>query len=191
MPADPASPLASLRVPVSFDDCRHAFSSIPHLSGLPDSDCLALSPLMCARDFPAGSNLFFEDDESDGAFFLVSGAVEVFKSSPEGRKLPLVVLRDGGLLGEIGLLVGERRTATVRALSGVRALELDRFTFNRAVETHNEAALRLSLALARVLAQRLTATNEKLFDLFRNDVSDTLHRQLSDMQTRLLTRWTG
>jgi CRP-like cAMP-binding protein len=191
MPADAAFDAALPRVPVLPDDCHRALAAIPHLANLSLSDCQALAPLFCAREFPAGSTLFYEDDESNGAYFLVSGAVEVFKSSPEGRKLPLVVLRDSGLLGEIGLLIGERRTATARALSGVRVLELERTTFNDALEADNHAALRLSLAFARVLAQRLTTTNEKLFELFQNDVSDTLHRELSDLQSRLLTRWTG
>lgn len=164
---------------------------MPHLSALSETDCAALSLLLRARDFLAGSTLFYEDDDSDAAFFLAAGAVEVFKSNPEGRKLPLVVLRDGGLLGEIGLLIGERRTATARALGPVTVLQLERATFDAALQRGEVAALRLSLALARVLAQRLTTTNEKLFDLFQNDVSGAMQRQLSDLQARLLTRWTG
>jgi CRP-like cAMP-binding protein len=176
-------------VPVSPDACRAAFEAIPHLANLSAADCGALAPLLTEREFPAGSTLFYEDDESDGAYFLASGAVEIFKSNPEGKKLPLVVLRDGGLIGEIGLLISEHRTATARALGSVRVLELSRNTFETEVQNGNVAALKLSLAFARILAQRLASTNEKMFELFQSDVSGEMHTHLSDLQTRLLTRW--
>lgn len=179
------------RVPVSPEACHSAFEAIPHLASLSAADCADLAPLLSVHEFPAGSTLFYEDDESGAAYFLSSGAIEVFKSNPEGKKLPLVVLRDSGLLGEIGLLIGESRTATARALGHVVVFELERDTFNAALESGNMAAMRLSLAFARVLAQRLTATNEKMFELFQSDVSDQLHSQLSELQARLLTRWTG
>lgn len=179
------------RVPVSPDACQSAFEAIPHLGSLSAADCADLAPLLSIHEFPAGTTLFYEDDEAGAAYFLASGAIEVFKSNPEGKKLPLVVLRDGGLLGEIGLLIGENRTATARALGNVVVLQLERATFDAALESGNMAAMRLSLAFARILAQRLTATNEKMFELFQSDALDALHSQLSELQARLLTRWTG
>ncbi|RYG71733.1 Crp/Fnr family transcriptional regulator [bacterium] len=177
--------------PVSVDACRAAFEAIPQLATLNVADCGALAPMLSEREFPAGSILFYEDDDSDAAYFLASGAIEIFKSNPEGKKLPLVVLRDGGLLGEIGLLISEHRTATARALGSVRVLELSRNTFEAEVQKGNPAALNLSLAFARILAQRLASTNEKMFELFQSDVSGEMHHQLSELQMRLLTRWTA
>ncbi len=171
--------------PVSPGECRRVLGDVAWLSHLGEGDFDALSPLLLAREYAAGATLFYEDDEGGAAYFLASGAVEVFKSNQSGKKMPLVVLRD------IGLLIGERRTATARALNAVRMLEMERAAFEKAIQDGNMAVLRLSLAFARVLAQRLTTTDEKLFELFQNDISDLLYRQLSELQSRLLTRWTG
>lgn len=158
--------------------CHRAFESLPHFSALSETDCSALAPLLIFREFAAGSTLFYEDDESDAAFFLLSGSVEIFKSNASGKKLPLLMLRESGLFGEIGLLLGESRTATARALDNIQALELSRSAFDSAIEQGDKTTLQLALALARVLAQRLSATDAKLFDLFQYDVADALHRQL-------------
>jgi CRP-like cAMP-binding protein len=177
--------------PTTAEECRHIFQSIPAFAALTDEDIDALVPLLQAHDYPAGATLFYEDDEPNAAFFIASGAVEVFKSNQSGKKMPLVVLRDSGLLGEIGLLTGEVRTATARALNPVRVLELRKDAFEKALAEDNIPVYRLSLAFARVLSSRLVTTDEKLFELFQNDVSDLLYKQLSELQARLLTRWTA
>jgi len=175
--------------PSTLPEIRKVLSSIAQLSILSDEDFEALLQLFQSHDYSAGSTLFYEDDESDAVYFIASGAIEVFKSNQSGKKMPLVVLRDSGLLGEIGLLSGDRRTATARALNGVRVLELKRDAFEAALAEGNPSVYRLTLAFARVLAHRLSTTDEKLFELFQNDVSDLLFKQLSELQTRLLTRW--
>ena len=158
--------------------CRRAFEFLPHFSALSESDCSALAPLLTRREFAAGSTLFYEDDESDAAYFLLSGSVEIFKSNADGKKLPLLILRESGLFGEVGLLLGETRTATARALDNIQLLELSREAFEQAIAQAEKTTLRLALAFSRVLAQRLSATDAKLFDLFQYDVAHALHRQL-------------
>lgn len=163
---------------VAPDLCRRAFEALPHFSVLSENDCSALAPLLARREFAAGSTLFYEDDESDAAYFLLSGSVEIFKSNADGKKLPLLILRENGLFGEVGLLLGETRTATARALDNIQLLELSRAAFDQAIEGGDKTTLRLALAFSRVLAQRLSATDAKLFDLFQYDVADALHHQL-------------
>lgn len=175
--------------PVSARECRIVLDKMPQFHSLTAADLDALVPLMKAHDYTAGSTLFYEDDDSDAVFFIAGGAIEVFKSNLSGKKMPLVVLRAGGVLGEIGVLSGERRTATARALNAARVLELPRDAFEAALADGNLAAYRLTLAFARVLSVRLSTTDEKLFELFQNDVSDLLYKQLSELQSRLLTRW--
>ena len=177
-------------VSVSPEVCRNAFEAIPHLSKLSDADCAALAPLLHQREFAAGSTLFYEDDEAGAAYFLVSGAIEIFKSNADGKKLPLVVLRGSGVLGEIGLLLSDHRTATARTLGAAQVLELSRESFETALQNGDLAAFRLSVAIARILAQRLALTNEKMFAAFQSDVSDTLQKQLSELQVHLTSRWT-
>ena len=173
---------------ISAAQLCQTLSEIPFLRDLGESDCHAIAPLLSVETFSSGDILFYEDDESDSVYFLASGVIEVFKSNVEGRKLPLLVLRQHGLLGEIGLLLGEPRTATARALSAATVLKLSREDFDGAVANGNRAAFDLTLSFAKVLASRLRATDAKLFELFESDVSEALLKQLSDTRAKLLSR---
>lgn len=173
---------------ISALELCQTFQGIPFLGDFTEFDCEAMAHLLVQEKLSPGGILFYEDDPSDSVYFLSDGAIEVFKSNGKGRKLPLLVLRGSGIIGEIGLLLGEPRTATARALSQVTVLRLCRKDFDKAVAEGNRAALDLALAFSKVLASRLRATDAKLFDLFESDVSEALLQQLSETRAKLLSR---
>jgi membrane protein len=75
------------------------------------------------RTFAVGATLIHEGDTSREAFFLYSGKAAVYKQFAEGEKR-LMELGEGSLLGEMAYLLGEARTASVRAETEVTALVL-------------------------------------------------------------------
>ena len=151
--------------PASMAQCRRVLGALPFLENLQEGDLAELAGLLRVRDFVAGATIFYEDDDPDAVYFIERGAVEVFKSDGEGRKLPLAVLRDAGVVGEMGLLLNEPRTASARTLCSVRTLVMNNESVNAALEANSLAAYRLVLAFARVLSQRLAIVDHKLFEL--------------------------
>lgn len=149
----------------SLAQCRRVLGSLPFLGDLQEADLAELAGLLRVKDFVAGSTIFYEDDDPDAVYFLESGAVEVFKSDGNGLKLPLAVLRDAGVVGEMGLLLNEPRTASARTLCSVRTLVMSNDAVNAALEAGSLPAYRLVLAFARVLSQRLAIVDHKLFEL--------------------------
>ncbi len=176
--------------PVSYEECRRVLKSLPSFSLLRDDDIEALKPLVRARDFVAGATVFYEDDETDAVYFIANGSVEVFKSDPDGRKLPLTILRDGGVFGEVGLLIDVPRTATVRTLTPVRLLFLSTQKFRQALAEDSLAAHRLALAFAHILAQRLGDTDEKLLDLFAAGAPRSAAPKTPDLPQSQACAWT-
>ena len=173
----------------TVEECRRVFGNVPFLSVLDAADMATLAPMVHARDFIPGTTIFYEDDETDSVYFIASGSVEVFKSDREGKKLHLVVLREAGVLGEMGLLNRMPRTATARTLTAARLLRLNGEEFNQALQQSNPAALRLVLGFARVMAQRLSEMDMKLFDLFQSDPENPRWRNLVDFKQGLLAQW--
>lgn len=173
----------------TLEECRRVFSVMPFFSGLSDGDLKGLTTFARAKNLVAGSVIFYEDDDSDAIYFLAEGAVEVFKSDHHGKKLPLVVLRDTGLLGEMGLMTGAPRTATARALISSRVVYFASSTFYEALEGGSAAAFHLVLAFARVLSQRLSDMDDKLFQLFSelNALDET--ESIAALKRRLLATW--
>ncbi|MDO9227802.1 MAG: YhjD/YihY/BrkB family envelope integrity protein [Pseudomonadota bacterium] len=75
------------------------------------------------RTFAVGETLIREGDTSREAFFLYAGKVSLFKEI-NGQERHLAELGEGELFGEMAYLLGEHRTATVRAQTEVTALVL-------------------------------------------------------------------
>jgi NTE family protein len=104
---------------------------------------------------PADEELFHQGDEGDAFFVVRSGRVEVVAEHAAG---PVVinVLRSGAALGELSLLTGQPRAATVRAARDSELLRLDAQGFGQLM-----AEPSFAMALTRTLAallQRDTAT---------------------------------
>ncbi|GBD44222.1 putative ABC transporter ATP-binding protein [bacterium HR40] len=119
-------------------------------------------PEMAAREIElqAGALLFSENEPSDHVAFLLSGEVEVFRTLG-AHEVVLAVLGPGEYVGEMGVLEGRRRAASVRARSDVRVRFLDRQEFVSRVVREPELARELLLRLS----ERLRRTDERLVAL--------------------------
>jgi CRP-like cAMP-binding protein len=103
------------------------------------------------RSYTSGTDIIQQGDEADIFYVIVEGEVEVIKDRPDTGAQVIAHLKDGDYFGEIGLLYRIPRTATVRAISDVAALTLDRDTFTRIV---SESDL-TSKEMSAVIQQRL------------------------------------
>jgi CRP-like cAMP-binding protein len=106
--------------------------------------------------FDRGEILFQQGDSGDAAYLILSGNAEV---EVETRTGPLHVADVGPnkIVGEISVLCGVPRTATVRATSELVTLRLDQEQFMCLVEDYPEVAV----AILRELAARLDAALNK------------------------------
>src|SRR5205823_5936063 len=76
--------------------------------------------------------------------------------TPDDVGYPLSIFERGDTFGEMALLTDEPRSTTVSALTDLRAWSLPKERFRRLVQSTPE----LAVALGRLLARRLQATNQ-------------------------------
>ncbi|MGH8931054.1 MAG: Crp/Fnr family transcriptional regulator [Egibacteraceae bacterium] len=88
------------------------------------------------RRFPAGAVLFLEGDRAHEAVVILSGAVKISVGSAQGREVVLDVFEAGALLGELAVIDGGRRTASVTALTPVEVLAVAARPFNDFLDQH-------------------------------------------------------
>ena len=114
------------------------------------------------RLFDTGETLVREGDEGDSLFVIERGSVRVSKSDPEqgGKNVDLAVLEEGAFFGEMSLLTGEPRSATIQAREHCGVLLLGK----RALASTLEADPRIAEKLSRALAARRQDTTETLED---------------------------
>ncbi|MEP6768285.1 MAG: cyclic nucleotide-binding domain-containing protein [Acidobacteriota bacterium] len=99
---------------------------------------------------PAGSMIFSEGDAGGALFLIVSGEVEILRA---GERLKL--LRDADYFGELAVLTGETRNASVRAVTDCLLLRLERADFHQVLAGSFEAVL----AVIRIICRRLQSTS--------------------------------
>jgi CRP-like cAMP-binding protein len=97
------------------------------------------------ESYPFGRTIVTEGDQGDALYVITSGRARVVKRDERGEEISLSVLRPGDSFGEIALLTGTRRMATVRAASDVEALRLDRTAFDDIVARSPELRHHLEL----------------------------------------------
>jgi CRP-like cAMP-binding protein len=95
-----------------------------------------LRQLATRRRYPAGAALFLEGDVAHEALVLLTGEVKVSVGSVEGGEVILDVLEPGSLVGELSVIDGKPRSATVSALSPVEVLAVGAVAFNEYLERH-------------------------------------------------------
>lgn len=113
-----------------------------------------------------GSEVLSEGDQGPRLLVLLEGRAEILRRDPSGVARTLATAGPGDVLGEMALLLEAPRTATVRALTDIRAFSIDRHVFAERVEDGDPAALRFGLEVGRVLAERLLRLDELVVELW-------------------------
>src|SRR5215212_8132691 len=105
-----------------------------------------------ARIFTPGAPIISQGEPADQFYIITRGQVEVQLHQPNGPAIPVTTMNAGQYFGEIGLLRGGARTATVRAIgeATVEVVALDRDEFSSLIADSEPT----KLAIDRVAQQR-------------------------------------
>lgn len=114
------------------------------------ADLLALSS---RHDMKKGQTLLLQGDPGDQLLVLLTGNAKITMVAQNGREITLDYADPGALLGEIAVLDGGARSASVIALSAGSYLRLTRAALEAFVERQPGVAWRLLKELARRLRQ--------------------------------------
>ncbi len=92
------------------------------------------------KHYEEGSLIVSEGDPGDSMFVIVNGEVSVNTTNAKGKKITLANLGDGEFFGEISLLTGRPRTATIITNTDSDLLELTREDYQKIVADHPHVA---------------------------------------------------
>ena len=122
--------------------------AIPLFQGCSDRSIEIIAGIVDEVRYPAASVLVREGEAGDSLIILRTGSASVEQDGQEIRRL-----RAGDFLGEIALIDGGPRTATVIALEDIEALMIGRAGFSRLMEEFPVVRYDLVDALTRRLRE--------------------------------------
>jgi NTE family protein/lysophospholipid hydrolase len=102
-----------------------------------------------------GETLFREGDPGDFLCIVVSGRLRVVVRRGDGQDNTMTELASGEIVGEMAVVTGERRTATIDAIRDTQLAKLTKASFERFLSKHGRAAVEV---VVRKLAERLRDT---------------------------------
>src|SRR5215510_2381878 len=117
---------------------------VPLFASLPPNELKYLGEILHHREFDAGTVFIQEGEPADHFFILLEGQIEIIKALGTASERVLDVDEAGSFIGEMGLInPGSRRTASVRARTPVRALEMTRADFDALLHRRPELVYQL------------------------------------------------
>src|SRR5437773_4813079 len=130
------------------DEARGILRNEPLFQMLSDPQLDNLIKQSRLNHFGRGERVIEEGAEGDSMFVLLRGAAQV-SVAKNGSAIPVATLRSGDCFGEMSLLTGECRSATVRADGDCYVMEISKATMGEVIRDSPECLKQLSELLAK------------------------------------------
>ncbi len=151
-------------------------SQVELFSGLPAEALEQLRGLLKRQRLLAGENLFCEGDDATGLYLIQRGRLKVYVAQ-DHKEFILNIQQAGDAVGELSLLDGEPRSATVMAMENTDLLFLSKDDFTRWLENEPKMAQRLISSLT----QHIRRMTDKIRGLALQDVYSRVRHVLEGM----------
>lgn len=161
-------------------DRRSLLSRISVFSTLEPGDLETIAAYAVPKRFPAKSELFHKGDVGTEAYGIVSGRLKVVTESNDGKEAILSIMGEGEVFGEVAMLCGGRRSATVATLDPSELLVLHRRDMLAVFDRHPRIAVQCLAALA----ERLIHITERMEDAVFLGLPARLARRLVALADR-------
>ena len=113
-------------------EAAELIDALPAFDDLPEDVLSDLAGRVRLRILHTGEPVFRQGDQPDAFYIVRRGTVHIEDEDPETSDTRIIRTMDRGeSFGEMGLLGGHRRQATVRAVGEVELFEVDKGTFDR------------------------------------------------------------
>ena len=147
-------------------DLTETIRNIPLFSGLSREDIAKILGKLEEKSFNAGTTIFSQGDKGDSFYLIQSGAVQVVLESTAGRSESIAVLGPQDWFGEMALLSGEPRSATIMAVKDAVVWRLSRDDWDELIEKHPTWLLHFCATLSRRLthAEQQYSTGRDAFN---------------------------
>ncbi|HXE74017.1 MAG TPA: ATPase, T2SS/T4P/T4SS family [Candidatus Xenobia bacterium] len=155
----PAATTAARPAPVAAPARQHFLQRIDLFSLLSPHECDAIVRRLKRRDFPPTYYVVREGQAGDSMYFITAGRCEVRKKDPNTSiEFLLTELGPGACFGEMALLTGKPRTASVVTLEPTTVGILERKDFEELMIQYPK----MGVSLTRILAERVESASTQV-----------------------------
>ncbi len=154
--------------------------TIPYFSSLDPAGLESLRDSLFEKRVEKGEIILFEDDPSEALYFVASGAVKLYKTSPDGKEQILSIVRPGDSFNDVALFDNGTNPATAQAMTEVSLYGINRQQMGNVLKKHPDIAINIIKTLALKVRQLLSLVEDLSFRNVRGRVAKILLENIAD-----------
>lgn len=112
-----------------------------------------------------GQVIFKQGSAAESMCLVLSGELEILKATTDGQQVKIATIGDGQSVGEMALVDGMVRSATVKASMLSTIVVLKRSDFDEIMQQYPRIAAKLMKGIARHISINLRKTSDQLMNL--------------------------
>ena len=147
------------------------------LASLPAEPSAVLTSAMQRKSFASGEVICEKGDPGDAMYVILKGQVKIVLPSGDGNEALLGTLDEGDFFGELALIDGQPRSATIIATQQTDTVLLRREGFQDFLKAHPEAAI----DMLQALSTRIRQSDEFIADAAFLDVPGRLAKKILEL----------
>lgn len=151
----------------TMKDESEFLKNVPILCGLERMDLDTIAKVGVRKKYKKGSIILLEEEAGAALFVIISGKVKVVRVGDDGREVILSILGEGDFFGEMAILDGLTRSASVVAIQKSELFMIHRRDFLKLLHGFPSVAI----ALLKELTMRLRKADAQIMSLSLKDAS--------------------
>ncbi len=171
----------------SHPEIRAAIGAVPLFHGISESLRVRLLERSRLRSYRRHQSIFEKGDPADGVFAIIRGYCKASSPDPRGGAAIFSIMGPREVFGELGVIDGAPRSASVVALGSSDLVVIESEVFRGLVEGSHS----MSLALLKSVCARLRQLSERVEDRDSMPVDVRLARMVTHIADRFGTRLSG
>jgi len=159
---------------------------IPYFSGVGLADLESIKRLVFEKPADRAEMVVLEGEPAANLFFVVSGAVRVFKTSADGREQILSIVRPEESFNDVPIFDGGPNPASARTMGPVLLYGIKRNDMEAIFRNHPQIALNVTKVLAKRVRQLVSLVEDLSFRHVISRVAKILFEQIRGETSLLL-----
>ncbi len=137
--------------------------SIPYFSGLSPAEIDSIGQIILEKKAERNEVILYDGEPAEALFFVVSGAVKIFKTSADGKEQILSIVRPGGSFNDVPIFDNGLNPASAQAMTSVVFYELRKSEVTSLLQNRPQIAMNTVKVLAEQVRQLVLLVEDLSF----------------------------
>ncbi|MCG6863778.1 MAG: Crp/Fnr family transcriptional regulator [Chromatiaceae bacterium] len=148
------------------------FCRIPFVNEIAEDECERLAEIVTVRRLEKGDVLIEQGKKDNSLYILITGRLQVNRSTGGNKQVTLACIREGEMAGEMGFLDDSEHSATLMADDTSQILQINRKDLEGLLDEHPQTVYKLMRAIAREVHKITQRMNMQFVEM-----SNYIHHQ--------------